>query len=150
VARSDKHHSEEINVSIRYSEETIENLQPEYGISYPVQGPSTFSKVEKWKVDRVYYFLCFTTIICIGALIWRPLPDIQATVASTWVSAATLSRYLLKNAYHGAKNKHKKRPKLFLQRRGWPGTIVGHPLLSMALDDPPDLAAGPCPSSAVS
>jgi hypothetical protein len=108
VAASDRRHSEEFTMNIRYSEEITENLRPKHGLSQPVYAPGSFSKVEKWKVDRVYIFLCSMTVICMGALIWHPSPDTQAAVASIWVSAAALGQYLLKYAYRGPKDKRKK------------------------------------------
>lgn len=106
----DRHHNEEFDLRIRYSQEVSEKLRPEQGISYPVQGPGDFGKVEKWRVDRAYIFLCVTTIICMGALIWCPSPVTQAAVASIWASSATLTRYLLKHAYPTSTSRKRKAP----------------------------------------
>jgi Flp pilus assembly protein TadB len=99
VTTGDRRHNEELSVHIKYSEEIAEQLKPAPGIAEPVYGPENYARVERWKINRVFYFLSFISVGCLCALVLSPVPTVQVAVVGIWTGAAGLCRYLLSTAY---------------------------------------------------
>lgn len=98
----DKQYSEEFNLRIRYSEEISENKRPEPGLAMPVLGPEEKSKMEKWRITRVFLYLIITSAMCMGALIASPHHVVQVGILCIWGSAVALGKYLLSRVYRSS------------------------------------------------
>jgi hypothetical protein len=96
--RGDARRTEQVRVSIKY--ELSEDVSPTPGIADPVMGPAEYTKVKKQYVNRVFYFLAFTSVVCLVAVAVVPNPVVQETALGVWVGAAGLARFLLAGAYH--------------------------------------------------
>jgi hypothetical protein len=75
-----------------------EDETPLPGISVPVLGPEVYVKVEKWRVNRVFYYLAFTSVICLAAVAIVPT-TVKATALAIWLSSLGLAKFLLAGAY---------------------------------------------------
>ena len=76
-----------------------EDVTPVPGIAVPVVGPKEYAKVEKWHVDRVFYFLAFTSVICLAFVAIVPTTTMKATAAGIWLGSLGLAKFLLVGAY---------------------------------------------------
>jgi hypothetical protein len=76
--------------------------EPAGDIIKPTFGSVNCVKVEEWKINRVFYYLSFTSVACLGTIIISPHAPVEATVAAIWTGSVTLSHYLLRAAYNGA------------------------------------------------
>lgn len=90
------------NIRIKYSEEVSEQIRPEGGLAQPVLIPVDNTGAEPKKVNKVFYFLGGTSVVCLGAPMLVPLPAVQIASSAIWASAVALSWRLLKAAYRGA------------------------------------------------
>jgi hypothetical protein len=93
----DARRTEQVRLSIRY--ELSEDVSPTPGMADPVLGPAEYSKVKKQQINRVFYFLAFSTVVCLGAVAAVPNPVVQETALGVWVGAAGLARFLLAGVY---------------------------------------------------
>ena len=109
MVTGDRFQNDEPTLPIKYSEEIAERLTPASSIAEPVLGPNTYIRAEKWRINRVFYFLSFTSVVCLGTLMLSPQPAIEVAVVSIWSGAVALSRYLLSSAYNGTGRKNKKK-----------------------------------------
>jgi hypothetical protein len=100
--------SEELDGQVRYGREIAERIEPDRNFTLPVLGPVNYIRAERWRIDRVFNFLYFVSVMCLGALMLRPEPLVEVAVVSIWTGAAGLSRYLLTAAYGGSARR--KRP----------------------------------------
>ena len=90
------------NIQIKYSEEISEHFRPEGGLAQPVLSPVEYVKTERRKLNKVFYFLCCTSLVCLGALVLAPLPEVQVASSAVWTGAVALSWRLLKAAYRSS------------------------------------------------
>jgi hypothetical protein len=93
-----------LSTRIKVPKEITEYLEPEAELAQPVLGPITYIRAEKWRINRVFAFLAFSTLVCLGAVIISPVLPVQIVALSVWSGAVGLSRYLLRSAY-GQKTK---------------------------------------------
>jgi hypothetical protein len=93
--------NEEYGAQLKEPEEINERVKPTGDLAEPVLGPDIYIKAEKWRINRVFYFLGFVSAACLGALILRSQPEVDAAVVTIWAAAVGLSRYLLRSAYRG-------------------------------------------------
>ena len=100
---SDKHnqYSEDASSQTTYPSEYKENVQnPGTSLSYPVVGPKELIPVTQAKIDRVFFYLFFTSLACTGAVMLVPNQIVEAVVGTIWISSIGLARFLLGSAYH--------------------------------------------------
>ena len=98
-------HVKRVEATIKYSEEISEDIVPGPGKPEIVLGPAEFVKIRKWHVTRVFYFLTFSSALCLTTVAVVPKPAVQATSVAVWLASAGLARYLLADTYRqpGAK-----------------------------------------------
>jgi hypothetical protein len=94
--------SEQSGGQTYYAREIFEQEQPVGHVIYPTLGPVNYIKTEKWRVSRVFYYLSFISVACLGTIIISPHTPVEVAVVSIWTSSVALSRYLLRAAYNGA------------------------------------------------
>ena len=92
---SDSNQTEKLHLEIRYSQEISEQITPGRNISEPVLGPVNYVKAEKSKINKVFYFMAFVSIACLGALMLVPQPVVEVAVGTIWAGALALSRYMM-------------------------------------------------------
>jgi hypothetical protein len=97
--------NEDSSAQIKYSEEVVEQFKPDKIIVDPVLGPNIYIRAEKWRINRVFYFLCFISVACLATVMISPQLPVEIAVASIWSGAVALSRYLLSSAYGGTGRK---------------------------------------------
>lgn len=93
--------AEELSGQTKYVKEIAEQLEPASDIAQPVLGHITYIRAEKWRINRVFYFLAFVSVACLFTVILSPSPPVEVAVATIWSGAVALSRYLLSSAYGG-------------------------------------------------
>jgi hypothetical protein len=81
----------------------IEDETPEAGLPVAIISPDEYVKVSKWKVNRVFYFLSFTSLGCLSAVVLRSTPVVETAASTIFVSSAALAWRLLSSAYNGKK-----------------------------------------------
>ncbi|MGA9832897.1 MAG: hypothetical protein WBQ71_17415 [Trebonia sp.] len=96
MTQDDSYDNEEFSAHVKYSEEVAEQLKP---IGDPVLGPDIYIRAEKGRINRVFYFLSFISVVCLATVMLRPQLPVELAVASIWAGAVALSRYLLSSAY---------------------------------------------------
>ena len=96
----DTRHTKRVDVTIRY-QELSEDLVPEPGTPETVIGPEEFTRIRKWHVKRVFYFLICSSALCLGAVVLAPQPAVQGTALGIWAASSGLARFLLAGAYRG-------------------------------------------------
>lgn len=88
-----------LTTQIKSPREITEDLEPEEKLAEPVLGPIVYIKAEKWRINRVFALLAFSTLACLGAVIISPVLPVQIVALGVWSGAVGLSRYLLRSAY---------------------------------------------------
>jgi hypothetical protein len=63
-------------------------------------------KVEKWRVNRVFYFLAFISVICLAAVAIVSTTTEKATAAGIMLGWLGLARFLLADAFRNNKGRH--------------------------------------------
>ena len=53
------------------------------------------------KINRVFYFLAFTSTICLVAVMVAPRAEVHLVAIAIWGGSIGLARYLLRRAYRG-------------------------------------------------
>lgn len=86
---------------VQNADEIEEDERPKPGMSTPVEIQGDRVLTEKWRIDRVFYYLAFTSIVCLTAVLISPSPEVRMVAAGMWVGAAALAKYLLSRAYRG-------------------------------------------------
>jgi hypothetical protein len=99
VMPGDTRHNEHVNVTIKYSRHLSEDVIPESGEAQPAISPQNFEKVSKWHINRVFYFLVGSSVLCLATVAVDPHPVVQGTVLTIWAGSVGLARFLLGNAY---------------------------------------------------
>jgi len=86
----------------RSLKDLVENDELTGPIAIPVKIdlPGTI-QTEKWKIDRVFYYLAFTNLICLGAVAFAPRAEVRITAIVVWTGTAGLAKFLLRRAYRG-------------------------------------------------
>lgn len=103
----DAHHNEDVSLQITYKREYKEDVQnPGTELSYPAQSPEEFIKVAQWKINRIFYFLIFTSIGCMSAVVLAPGHIVAMTAGVIWINSVGLARFLLSGAYRWRGNRH--------------------------------------------
>ena len=64
-----EHHNDDLSARIKHPDEIMEQLRPTTIIADPVLGPTSYIRAEKWRINRVFYFLAFISVVCLCALI---------------------------------------------------------------------------------
>jgi hypothetical protein len=105
VTQDDSYDNEEFSAQIKYSEEVAEQLKQFKRIADPVLGPNVYIRAEKWRINRVFYFLSFISVACLATVMLSPQLPVEVAVAGIWSGAVALSRYLLGSAYGGTGRK---------------------------------------------
>jgi hypothetical protein len=95
----DIRHRQHVEVTFTYLEELSEDEAPLPGRSEPVIVPETYTRVRKWHVNRVFYFLTSTSALCLLAVVLAPRTPVQATALGIWMASAGLARFLLSETY---------------------------------------------------
>jgi hypothetical protein len=69
-----------------------------------------YVKVTKGKEKRVYFFLCFMALVCIGSVALRPTSStIEVAATTIFASSSALGiQYLLSNSNHRRRNRTRK------------------------------------------
>ncbi len=98
---ADPNHNEEYVAQLKQPDEIDERVRPASNLAEPVLGPDIYIKAERWRIDRVFYFLGFVSAACLSALILSAQPEVDVAVVAIWTAAVGLSRYLLRSAYRG-------------------------------------------------
>jgi hypothetical protein len=80
----------------------IEEHERPGDLAYPVFGP--YIRVHR-RVDRAFYFLAFATLSCLCAVIISPTAPVDATAATIWSVAVTVSTLWLRSAWRRAGNR---------------------------------------------
>jgi hypothetical protein len=93
-------------VQVKYSQEISEDLRPTPGKVYPVVVPTEYSKVNKRRVNTVFYYLAGSSVLCLGAVAIEPNPIVQGTAIAIWTGSLALGRFLLAGAYRGKTQHH--------------------------------------------
>lgn len=88
-----------LELTFKYSDELSENEDPEPGMSAIALLPEDYSRVKKWHVRRVFYFLTCTSALCLATVALVPKPAVQVTALGIWATSAGLAQFLLANAY---------------------------------------------------
>jgi hypothetical protein len=104
---SDIRRKQQVKLKIEY---LSEDVLPEPGKAEPViVGGEEFAKVEKWRVNRVFYFLTGSSIACLTVAALVPNPAVQGTAIAIWAGSVGLAKILLADAYRksGATKKTK-------------------------------------------
>jgi hypothetical protein len=99
----DTRRSQRLNFTIKYSNELSEEIPPSPLGAGPVVGPQEFVKVRSRDVNRVFYFLTCTSLICLSAVVLYPRPIVQATALTIWAGSVGLARFLLVGAYRNTR-----------------------------------------------
>jgi hypothetical protein len=94
--------NEELGGQTSYAKEIAEQEMPARGLAQSALGNINYIRAEKWRINRVFYFLSFVSVACLAAIIISPYVPVEITVVGIWTSAVALSRYLLRAAYNGA------------------------------------------------
>jgi hypothetical protein len=94
----DVQHTKRVYVSFMY-QEISEDLVPLPGKPEPVISPGGYTRMRKWHVKRVFYFLILSSGVCLGAVALVPKPVVQGTALGIWAASVGLARYLLTGAY---------------------------------------------------
>ncbi len=55
--------------------------------------------VEKWKIKSALYYLSFTSLLCLMAILIEPSNEVKVVVLAVWGSTATLGSALLRRNY---------------------------------------------------
>lgn len=106
----DTRHSEEIKVTVHYSQiQLSEDITPEHIRGLPIVGPEEYAKVKKWHVNRVFYFLICSFILCLTAVAFDPTTPVQAAAAAVCAGSIGLAKFLLQDAYQRSSARNKKR-----------------------------------------
>jgi hypothetical protein len=95
----DTRQSEQVELVIKYSHELSEDIPPEPGTAEAVISPEEFTKVKKWHVNRVFYFLICSTVICLATVAIVPNFVVEEAAVGVWIGSVGLARYLLAGAY---------------------------------------------------
>lgn len=105
MTQDDSYENDEFSAPIKFSEEvaeqlnSVKQLNPVNKIADPVLGPTIYIRAEKWRINRVFYFLSFISVACLAAVMLSSQLPVEVAVASIWSGAVALSRYLLSSAY---------------------------------------------------
>jgi hypothetical protein len=94
-----------LEVNLKYSDELSEDEKPEPGRLGIVVMPDRYTRVRKWHVNRVFYFLICTSALCLATVALVPKPSVQATALGIWATAAGVAQFLLAGAYRNPESK---------------------------------------------
>jgi hypothetical protein len=95
----DTRHIQHVELTFKYSEELSEDEIPRPGRPDPVIASETYTRVRKWHIKRVFYFLTCSSALCLAAVALVPRPAVQATALGIWATSAGLARFLLTGTY---------------------------------------------------
>jgi hypothetical protein len=103
----DERRNEQVRITIEYAGELSEDVSPEAGGARVVIGPEQYAKVKKGHVNLVFYFLAFSSALCLGTVAFVPRPVVQETALCIWAGSVGLARFLLAGTYrrHGRNSK---------------------------------------------
>ncbi len=90
---------QQVKVKVRYSYELSEDTRPEPGTAQAVISPEEFTKVKKWHINRIFYFLIASSLMCLATAALVPNPEVQVTAVAVWTGSAAIARRLLAGAY---------------------------------------------------
>jgi len=73
--------------------------QVEPGVPRPVVHQTDRIVVAKWQIKSTYYYLMFTSMICIAAILIDPSDNVRLVALAIWASAAGVGGALLSRTY---------------------------------------------------
>ncbi len=91
--------NEQVKVKIKYSYELSENIPPEPTKAGVVISPEEYAKVKKWHINRIFYFLIISSLMCLTTAALVPNPEVQVTALTIWAGSAAIAKRLLAGAY---------------------------------------------------
>ena len=92
--------AEEVSISVKYSQvELSEDIPAAPTLGAPVVGSEEYAKVKRWHVNRVFYFLIFSSVACLATVVFAPTPVVQGAALVVWGGSVGLARFLLAGAY---------------------------------------------------
>ncbi|MGI9003457.1 MAG: hypothetical protein ACR2GH_17670 [Pseudonocardia sp.] len=76
-----------------------ENERMVPGLPQPVLHETGRVAIAKWKMKSAYYYLMFTSGICIGAILIGPSENVRLVALAIWGSATAIGGALLRLSY---------------------------------------------------
>lgn len=74
-----------------------ERMEP--GVPQPVLHQTDRIVVAKWKIKSAYYYLIFTSVLCIAAILIDQSDNVRLVALAIWASAAAVGGALLRWTY---------------------------------------------------
>jgi len=87
------HHKPDLVEVIREAEQ----MQP--GLPEPELRPSDKVLIAKWKIRSAYYYLAFTSVLCLVTILLNPGEQVRLVVLAVWASAAAVGGAVLRWSY---------------------------------------------------
>jgi hypothetical protein len=91
--------TQHIELNFRYPEELSEDEEPRSAGLGIIVIPENYTRVKRWHVNRVFYFLILTSALCLATVALVPKTPVQVTALGIWATSVGLAQFLLAGAY---------------------------------------------------